>query len=74
MHASLNEIEIEDQIEGRDGHDDEAEANADGPGAVDGNEVDAEESQQHLEQVKDHDAAGGSDYAQAKLLRYLNQS
>ena len=31
-------------------------------------EVNAEEAQQHLQQVKDHDAAGGRDDAHAELL------
>src|ERR1039458_9696333 len=74
LDAFLDEVEIEDQIEGGDGHDEQAESDADEPGAVDGDETDAEEAQQHLHHVKEEDAAGGSDDAQAKLLRYLDQS
>ena len=49
LHALLDEVEIEHQVEGRDGHNDEAEADADGAGAVDGRELDAEEAQHHFE-------------------------
>jgi hypothetical protein len=70
----LNEVEVEHQVQGGDGDDEQAECDSDGAGAIDGGEVDAEESEQLLRQVKDHDAASGGDDAEAKFLRYRDKT
>src|ERR1019366_4963231 len=45
IDALLDEVEVEDKVEGGDGDDEEADGDANGAGAVDGDEVDAKEAE-----------------------------
>ena len=74
VHASLDEVKVEDQIQRGDGDDEEAEDDADEAGAVDGSELDAKEAEHHLEQIENHDSASSGDDAEAKLFSDLDDA
>jgi hypothetical protein len=72
-HAALDEVKIENQIERRDDHHNEAEPDADQTRAVRGNKMHSEKSQHKLSDIKQHDRAGGGDHSHAEILRHLDQ-
>src|SRR6266702_6858577 len=74
VYAAFDGIKVENEIEGGDADDEEAEDDADGTTAVDGEEAHSEEAQQHLQQIENHDAASGCDHSEAELLRDLDHA
>ena len=59
LGPTLDAVEVEQQVEGRDGNDDHAEPDAHGAAAVQKRHADAEQPQHHGGDVEQEDAAGG---------------
>src|SRR5690606_40945449 len=68
LDAGLDEVEVQHQVQRRDHHHEQAEADADDPGLVDEGDPDVEEAQHDRGQVHQGDAAGGRDHAQLEVL------
>ena len=74
LNAAFDEVEVEDQVESGDGYYEQAEADADNAGAIDGDESNPEEAEHHLREVKETDAASGRDNPHPQSLSHLDKS
>src|SRR5262245_30901493 len=72
--APLDEVEIEDEVQRRDAHHDQAEDDPDRPAAVDERDAGTEEAHHETDQVHQHDATGGRDDAELQVLRRLDEA
>src|SRR5271170_4830220 len=72
--ARLDEIKIEHEIERRDNHHKNAEADSDGSRSVDRREMNAEKSEHDFNDVEERDTAGRGDDAETELFSNRNQS
>src|SRR5829696_231473 len=59
LHAALDEVEVEHQVEGRDHHDDETDADREWARVVEEGHLHAEEAKDEARQVHDGDPARG---------------
>ena len=68
LGATLDEVEIQNQIQCRNHHHEQTEADADCAAAVYGCKVDSEETKGKLHQIEKRNAAGGCDDPQFEVF------